>query len=272
MSFSKLLENFTFKKSLGQNFILDKNFQKAIVNDCKLTKDDEVLEIGTGAGTLTCALAEVCKKVVTYEKDESLKEILDETLIGDNIVLHFGDILSFSLEEIEEEFESGYHMVANLPYYITTPIIFHFLPSTKLQTLNIMVQKEVAERICAKPGTKDYGILTLMVNFYGKAEIVRLINRNMYIPSPKVDSAMVRIELSHNFDTDIEEIFDTLVHTGFAMRRKTLQNNLVKGLGLSKEFALKLLDGFDPNVRAESLSVDDFVKLAYRYVELYSNI
>lgn len=269
MGVGNLLENFKFKKNLGQNFILDTNFQKAIVSDCQISKSDDVLEIGTGAGTLTCAIADACNKVVTYEKDTSLKEILDKSLDRDNIVLHFDDILSKKLEDIESEFDGPYHMIANLPYYITTPIIFHFLPSSKLKTLNIMVQKEVAERICAKPGSKDYGILTLMIQFYGTAKIVRHINRNMYVPSPKVDSAMVRIELHHNFDSDIEEIFDTLVHTAFAMRRKTLRNNLIKGMDLDSATIDKLLEGYPPAVRGEDLSYSDYITLSNRVIKLF---
>ncbi len=266
MGISKLLEKFNFKKSLGQNFILDTNFQKAIVADCGVSKDDEVLEIGAGAGTLTNALAEACGKVVSYEKDESLREILAESVTKNNVTIKFCDILSKSLDEIESDFCGQYTMVANLPYYITTPIIFHFLPSKKLKCLNIMVQKEVAERIVAKPNTKDYGILTLMINFYGKAKIVRNINRNMYVPSPNVDSAMVRIDMFDNVDTEVEPIYSKLVHVSFAMRRKTLRNNLSKGLDLNGEQLDTLLKGFEPNIRAESLSKDDFILLSKRFL------
>ena len=135
--------------------------------------------------------------------------------------------------------------------------------------MNIMVQKEVAERICAKPGTKDYGILTLMIRFYGNAKIVRHINRNMYVPSPKVDSAMVRIELHHDFDSDLEEVYSTLVHSAFSMRRKTLKNNLSKGLGLDAEIVDTLLQGYPPAVRGESLAYENYLELSRRYVKLF---
>lgn len=262
METTKILKetNFEFAKKFGQNFITDTNLLTAIVKDCNLTNEDEVLEIGTGAGTLTNALARVAKKVVTYEIDKRLKDILSQTLQDkNNIELNFADIMDLPLNEIERAFSKEYSLVANLPYYITTPIIFKFLESSKLKSLNIMVQKEVAERICAKSG-KDYGILSIMIDFYGNAKIMRIVNRNMFTPPPNVDSAIVQVELKQKYKCN-KELFSAVVHKSFAMRRKTLYNNLKSGFNLTTEQLASLLQNFKPSVRAEELSTMDFVNL-----------
>ena len=161
MEITKVLKdnNFSFNHKFGQNFITDNNFLESVVKDTGINNEDEVLEIGTGAGTLTRVISQNAKKVVTYEIDKKLTEVLNTTLQNlENVTLRMKDVMSVSLEEIESDFAGGYHMIANLPYYITTPIIFKFIESQKLKSLNIMVQKEVAERITAKPNSKDYGI------------------------------------------------------------------------------------------------------------------
>lgn len=262
MEITKILqaENYEFAKKFGQNFITDTNLLNAIVADCDLTKADEVLEIGTGAGTLTNALATKAKKVVTYEIDKRLMPILNQTLLGiTNVELNFKDIMQVPLNEIEDKFINKYHIIANLPYYITTPIIFKFIESNKLKSLNIMVQKEVAERIVAKNG-KDYGILSIMIDFYGNAKIKRIVNRNMFTPPPNVDSAIVNIELQQKYNCD-KVLFKEVVHKSFAMRRKTLQNNLKQGFNLTEEQLSILLNPYKKGIRAEQLNTQDFVNL-----------
>ena len=218
-----------FKKKFGQNFISDKNLINAICDDAELGEKDEVLEIGAGAGSLTSALNERCKKVVSYEIDKDLVEHL-RGLNLNNAKFVFGDIMDFSLEEIEKDFAENYKMIANLPYYITTPIIFKFLNgSSRLESLTIMVQKEVAERMVAKCGSKDYGVLSVMIDFYGDARISRVVSRKMFFPQPNVDSAVVTISLKKKYSQVDKNSFYKFVQNVFAMRRKTLKNNLVQG-------------------------------------------
>lgn len=272
MEILKILKdnNFDFAKKFGQNFITDTNLLKAIVNDCELLPTDEVLEIGTGAGTLTRAIAEKAEKVVSFEIDKRLTEVLAQTLGGcNNVNLHFGDIMDIPLSDIEANFKGDYKMVANLPYYITTPIIFKFLKSKRLKSFNIMVQKEVAERITAKSG-KDYGILSIMIDFYGDAKITRIVNRNLFNPAPNVDSAIVQINLKHKFDCD-EELFSSIVHKSFAMRRKTLNNNLKQGFDLSATQIADILADYPAGVRAEQLSTQDFVNLTNKLALIRQN-
>ncbi|MBQ8748856.1 MAG: ribosomal RNA small subunit methyltransferase A [Clostridia bacterium] len=262
MEVTKILQanNFEFAKKFGQNFITDTNLLNAIVEDCNLNKNDEVLEIGTGAGTLTRAISQKAKRVVTFEIDNRLKDILKETLKDcTNVELNFADIMTINQDEIDSKFENGYSLIANLPYYITTPIIFKFLESKNLKSLNIMVQKEVAERICATSG-KDYGILSIMIDFYGNAKIKRIVKRNMFTPPPNVDSAIVSIEINQKYDCN-KELFSQIVHKSFAMRRKTLFNNLKQGFNLNKEQLDFLLKDYKQGVRAEELSTQDFVNL-----------
>lgn len=269
MEITKLLKqnNFEFAKKFGQNFITDTNLLNAIVQDCNLSPNDEVLEIGTGAGTLTQAISKKVEKVVTYEIDKRLKDILSETLKDcPNVTQNFADIMEEDLTKIELQFSKPYHMVANLPYYITTPIIFKFLKSKNLKSLNIMVQKEVAERIVAKSG-KDYGILSIMIDFYGNAKIARIVNRNLFTPPPNVDSAIVQIEITRKYDCN-EDLFSNLVHKSFAMRRKTLYNNLKQAFNLTQPQLENLLSQHTLNVRAEQLSTLDFVNLTNKLEKL----
>lgn len=251
--------DFEFKKKFGQNFISDKNLLSAIVSDAKVGKKDEVLEVGAGAGSLTEILSQNAKKVVSFEIDKDLKQHLSSLGLK-NVQFVFEDFMKADLHEIEKSFSGKYKVVANLPYYITTPIIFKFLEDgTKLESLTIMVQKEVAERICAKSGSKDYGVLTVMVNFYGKPQIVRNISRNMFYPAPNVDSALLNIEICEKFPQIDKKNFLKFVQTCFSMRRKTLLNNLLQAY--SKEVLKQKLGEEVLQKRAETFSLEEFVEI-----------
>lgn len=254
------MKDFVFKKKFGQNFISDKNLLNAIVDDANITKDDEVLEIGAGAGSLTCALSQRCKKVVSFEIDNDLKE----DLLGlnlDNVEFIFVDFMNVEMKETEDKFKANYKVVANLPYYITTPIIFKLLENgEKVESLTIMVQKEVAERSCAPVGGKDYGILTVMTNFYGTPSIKRIIKRQMFFPVPNVDSALLHIEIEKDKFPDIDkQKFLKFVKTCFSMRRKTLLNNLSNLY--SKDFLKVSFDETVLSKRAEQFSLEELVEI-----------
>lgn len=253
------MNDFVFKKKFGQNFISDKNLLNAIASDAEINSEDEILEIGAGAGSLTQVLNERAKKVVSFEIDKTLKESL-LALDLKNVEFIFDDFLNSNLCEIEQKFENKYKVVANLPYYITTPIIFRFLEeSQKLESLTIMVQKEVAERICAPVGGKDYGILTVMTNFYGEPKITRIIKRQMFYPVPNVDSALLNIKLVEKFPNVNKKEFSKFIKACFSMRRKTLLNNLSSLY--SKEKLKTLLSENVLQKRAEQFSLEEFVDI-----------
>lgn len=257
--------NFSFSKKFGQNFITDKNFLLSVVDCAGITREDEVLEIGAGAGTLTKVLSEKAKKVVSFEIDENLKGVLKENLQGyDNIKLVFADALKTPIFEIEKHLCNKYKLVANLPYYITTPLIFKFLEETdKIESFTIMVQKEVGERITAQNSSKDYGTLTIAIDFYGNAKIVKKVSRNMFYPVPNVDSVIVKIDIVKNkYDVDKFKFME-VVKAGFAMRRKTLINNLSQGLQLDKKQISDILTRLNLklDIRAENLTTEQFVML-----------
>ena len=257
------LNNFKFKKKYGQNFIFDTNLLTAIVRDSGVNKEDEVLEIGTGAGTLTEILAQNSKKVVSYEIDENLKPILQEKFKNyNNIKIVFSDALKTNIKDIENNFENNFKIVANLPYYITTPLIFKFIESKKVNSITVMVQKEVAQRMIANVNTSDYGILTVMLNFFGDVKVLRTVNRQCFTPIPNVDSAVVRIDLKQCACD--AKIFSEVVHKSFAMRRKTIYNNLKSGFDFSKEQISTWLNmcNISQNSRAENLTTNDYVNLA----------
>ena len=257
---------FKFKKALGQNFIFDTNFLKSIVSDAGVDSSTSVLEIGTGAATLTKMLGESAKHVVSYEIDENLRSTIENNLSGlNNVEVCFKDVMKADIKEIESKFDGNYIMVANLPYYITTPILFKFLEeATRLERLVIMVQLEVANRICAKPGTEDYGTITPSIDYRGDAKIIRRVSRKMFTPVPNVDSAIVRIDLKENkYKIEDEKLLNQVIRAAFSMRRKTLVNNL-KAIGFNQEkieFAFKQI-GLDLRVRGESLSTAQFVELS----------
>lgn len=249
-----------FKKKFGQNFISDKNLLSAICQDAGIDKESQVLEIGAGAGTLTQEISNNAKKVVSYEIDRDLQEHLLSLNLS-NTQFIFGDIMDYSTEEIESNFDGNYKMIANLPYYITTPIIFKFLnEASRLESLTIMVQKEVAERIVADVGGKDYGVLSIMVKFFGDAKINRIVSRKMFYPQPNVDSAVVTITIDKEKYKDIDKIkFYKFIQTAFSMRRKTLKNNLSHG-GINAE-KLAILDAEILSARSENFSIEQLLQI-----------
>ncbi|MBO7219314.1 MAG: ribosomal RNA small subunit methyltransferase A [Clostridia bacterium] len=258
--------DFKFNKSFGQNFIFDKNFLESIVRDCGITKDTTVVEIGAGAGTLTSMLCEHAKKVYSYEIDNNLKPILEIVQQKyTNLDLTFKDIMKEDIAALEERIGEDYVIVANLPYYITTPIIFLFLDNaTKLKSMSIMVQLEVAERITAKPNTADYGAITPSIDFRGDASIIKKVGRHMFTPAPNVDSAIVKIDFKKKYDIIDQAILEKVIKSAFAMRRKTLYNNLKASFNLSKEVLEDVLTKCDLplTIRGEALDTATFVKLA----------
>lgn len=254
------MNDFVFKKKFGQNFISDKNLLQAIVKDAEITCDDEVLEIGAGAGSLTEMLSQSCKKVISFEIDKDLQfQLLGLKL--ENVEFEFSDFMQADMKQIESRFNGNFKVVANLPYYITTPIIFRLLEeSEKLESLTIMVQKEVAERVCAKSGGKDFGILTVMTNFYGTPSITRIIKRQMFFPAPNVDSALLHIRIEKDKFKDVDKKkFSEFVKACFSMRRKTLLNNL--GAVYGKEKLKSILDEQTLQKRAEVFTLEEFIEL-----------
>ncbi|HKL94046.1 MAG TPA: 16S rRNA (adenine(1518)-N(6)/adenine(1519)-N(6))-dimethyltransferase RsmA [Clostridia bacterium] len=261
---------FRFNKNLGQNFLTDTNLLNAIVVDAGVEGSDTVVEIGTGAGTLTRSLAESAKKVFSFELDQKLKPVLDLTLQGfDNVEVVFRDVLKMSDEELTQIVGGKFKVVANLPYYITTPMIMRFLDSSlQVQSLTVMVQKEVADRFVANPKSKDYAAITLAIEMCGECKVTRSVNRNMFFPSPNVDSAVVRIDIKKGkVDESIFDRVKKLVHSAFAMRRKTLENNLSAAFGISKLEAGERMAraGIKAMARGEELSLEDYKRLAKEF-------
>lgn len=258
--------DFHFNKALGQNFITDANLLDAIVADSGINGDDTVVEIGTGAGTLTRAIAKVAKKVYSFEVDRNLQPVLALSLQGvDNAEVIFRDVLKMKDDELRSIVGDKFKVVANLPYYITTPLAMRFIESSlDVRSITIMVQKEVALRFVAKPNTADYSAITLAIEMAGNAQITRNVSRNMFFPSPNVDSAVVRIDIDRTkLDGENAPLLHKLVRSSFAMRRKTLANNLSVAFQIDKQEAGKLIEeaGFSPMVRGEALSLDDYKKL-----------
>lgn len=255
-----------FKKKFGQNFLSDKNLLSAIVSDAEICEEDNVLEIGAGGGALTIPLSQKAKKVVSYEIDKELESHL-LSLNLKNTTFVFKDALKEDIKSIEEHFNGqSFKLVANLPYYITTPLLFKFLEeSEKVNSLTIMVQKEVAERMIAKEGGKDYGVLSVMVGFFGNAKITRIVGRQMFFPQPNVDSAVVNIKRNPRFEKVDRKAFYSFVKTCFSMRRKTLANNLSQGLKLNKNILSEIFPNVDLNRRAESFSLEDLVEMFEMY-------
>ena len=260
--------SFYTNKALGQNFISDKNLLKAIVQDAGIESGDTVLEIGTGAGTLTGYIADECNKLYSFEVDKNLEKVLNITLAGyENIEVIFKDVLRMKDEDIINIIGDGnFKLIGNLPYYITTPLIIRFIESNfKLDSITIMVQEEVAKRLVAKPGTEDYSSITLAVAAWGNASITRTVSKQMFFPAPKVDSAVVRIDRVDGKLKGVErKKLNRLVRASFAMRRKTLANNLSAAYAISKEEASKRIveAGFEPTIRGEKLSLDDYLNLS----------
>lgn len=260
------------KKQFGQNFIYDTNLLAAIASDAE-ADGKCVVEIGMGEATLTEQLALRADKVVGFEIDTDLKPKIESRLARfSNVSVKFCDFLKYSMSALEDELPDGYRVVANLPYYITTPIVCRFLEEAKkVEAMTIMVQQEVAERFCAQPDTKQYGAITVALQIAADVKIVRRVNRRMFVPVPNVDSAVVNIVFKGE---DVRngvpaETLRKVVKAAFSMRRKTLANNLSCGLSIDKAAAQNIIVemGFDIGVRGESLSPDNFVKLAETLTE-----
>lgn len=264
--------NFHIQKKFGQNFLVDSNVLTKIVEAAEISKEDCVLEIGPGIGTMTQCLAEKAGRVVAVEIDKSLIPILEETLADyDNVRLINADILKVDINKIVEEENQGrpVKVVANLPYYITTPIIMELFEShVPLQSATVMVQKEVADRMQVGPGTKDYGALSLSVQYYAKPEIVANVPPNCFIPRPNVGSAVIRLTRYQKPPVQVEDearLF-SLVRAAFNQRRKTLVNALsnAPGIGVTKEQAAAALErlGLSYTIRGEALTLEQFALFA----------
>lgn len=267
----KVLEdnNFFIKKKFGQNFLIDQNVLNNIVDNAEIDSDTDVIEIGPGLGSLTEKLASKARRVLCYEIDSELLPILNNNLNEfDNITILNQDILKSNvIEDIATYFKDSkkIYLVANLPYYITTPIILNLLEQTTLiRRYVMMMQLEVADRICSKPDVKDYNALSIAIQYRAKATKVMTISSNVFIPKPGVDSAVIRLDLyEDNVKANDENFFFKLVRGAFAQRRKTLVNNLTN-MGIDKTKVIETLNklNLELNVRSEALSVNDFINLS----------
>ena len=263
---------FAFQKKFGQNFLIDDHVITKIINAADITKDDLVLEIGPGIGTMTQYLAESAGKVIAVEIDKNLIPILGETLAEyDNVTIINEDILKLDINRLVEEENDGkpIKVVANLPYYITTPIIMGLFEShVPLQSITVMVQKEVADRMQVGPGSKDYGALSLAVQYYAKPYIAANVPPNCFIPRPGVGSAVIRLTRYEEPPVMVkdESLMFKLIRASFNQRRKTLQNGIANSpeLPYSKAQVEKALEkmGLAANVRGESLTLAEFAKLS----------
>jgi len=264
--------SFVFQKKFGQNFLIDTHVLDKIIRAADITKDDVVLEIGPGIGSMTQYLLENAKRVISVEIDKKLIPILNDTLSGyDNLTLINDDILKLDLHSILEELDvhSPIKVVANLPYYITTPIIMGlFENNINIDSITVMIQKEVADRIKAKPSSKDYGALSLAVQYYSSPKVVAIVPPNCFMPRPNVSSAVINLKKHTNPPVVLsnEKLMFDLIHASFNQRRKTLVNSLnnAKNLSFSKDTILDALDKLDlsPTIRGEALSLEQFAKLS----------
>lgn len=265
---------FSFKKSLGQNFLIDPNILRNIVSHAGLTKESAAIEIGPGIGALTEHLARAAGKVVSFEIDQRLLPVLEDTLSPyDNVRIVHQDILEADTESIFNEELSEYKdvmVVANLPYYVTTPILLKLLHDRlPIRGMVVMMQKEVADRITAKPGTKEYGSLSIVIQYYMDAEVAMTVPKTVFMPPPNVDSAVIKLTRRSVPVVEVkDEDFLFLVSRGsFVQRRKTILNNLQTSLPdgkAHKEEILKALEetGIDPTRRGETLSIQEFGALS----------
>lgn len=264
--------NFDFQKKFGQNFLIDSHVLEKIIDAANITEDDFVLEIGPGIGTMTQYLSEHAREVMAVEIDHNLIPILKETLAGyDNVEVLNEDILKVDIGKIAEKKNQGrpIKVVANLPYYITTPIIMGlFEKNVPMDSLTVMVQKEVAQRMQAEPGTKDYGALSLAVQFYAEPYIVANVPPNCFMPRPKVGSAVIRLTRYKDMPVKVknEQLMFSIIRASFNQRRKTLQNGINNSstLHFSKEQVVEALDkmGLSPKIRGEALSLEQFARLS----------
>ena len=256
---------FGFKKQLGQNFITDKNLLSSIVAASGVDGGDTVVEIGCGAGTLTRAIAQRVKRVIAFEVDKTLQPVLAQTLSGlENTEVVFRDFLKVNMPEFERE-TGEYFVVANLPYYVTTPLIMKLIEdSDKCKGLSVMVQEEVAERLCASAGTPEYGAITAMIALKAECKIVKRVPRTMFYPRPNVDSAVVKFTFNGGIEVTDKAKYKKVVQAAFSSRRKTLENNLVNSFGLTRARAQEILTdcGIDLKARGETLTPEQFSRLS----------
>ncbi len=258
-------KNFNFKKSFGQNFIVDKNIIDNIIKFSLVDKDTMVIEIGPGAGSLTTALAASSKSVLCYEIDDSLKDVLSDSLKNfDNVDIIYQDFLKANVSETLKKYNyDKLYVIANLPYYITTPIITKIIEDKlNVDKIVIMVQKEVGDRLKAQPGSKDYNSLSIYISYYFNVKKLMDVSRNVFLPKPNVDSIVIELSKKENkYKLKNENVFFKLVRDSFVQKRKTLRNNL-------KAYDLNIIEkvlnkyGYDLSVRAENLSIDIFVDIA----------
>lgn len=258
-------KNFNFKKSFGQNFIVDKNIIDNIIKFSLVDKDTMVIEIGPGAGSLTTALAASSKSVLCYEIDDSLKDVLSDSLKNfDNVDIIYQDFLKANVSETLKKYNyDKLYVIANLPYYITTPIITKIIEDKlNVDKIVIMVQKEVGDRLKAQPGSKDYNSLSIYISYYFNVKKLMDVSRNVFLPKPNVDSIVIELSKKENkYKLKNETVFFKLVRDSFVQKRKTLRNNL-------KAYDLNIIEtvlnkyGYDLSVRAENLSIDIFVDIA----------
>lgn len=265
---------FSFKKSLGQNFLIDPNVLRNIVSHADLTKDSAAIEVGPGIGALTEHLAREAGKVVSFEIDQRLLPVLEDTLSPyDNIDIIHSDILKADVATVIADKLADYKdivVVANLPYYVTTPILMKLLmEGLSIRAMVVMMQKEVADRISAKPSTKAYGSLSIAVQYYMRAEVVMTVPNTVFMPQPNVDSAVLRLTRHEEPPVVVkdEKFFFQITKAAFAQRRKTLMNNLQSQLPLGKSKKEEILSALesidiDPRRRGETLSIEEFGKLA----------
>ncbi|MGF0095570.1 16S rRNA (adenine(1518)-N(6)/adenine(1519)-N(6))-dimethyltransferase RsmA [Peptoniphilus sp. SGI.035] len=261
---------FRFTKSLGQNFLIDGNIVRKIADAAEISEEDNVLEIGPGVGTLTEELALRAKKVVAVEIDEKLRELHKETLNIENVKVIYGDFLDLDLKKLtKEEFgDEGFKVVANLPYYVTTPIIEKLiLANVNLISITVMVQKEVAKRLSAEPGSKDYSSLSVFINYYTDCKYKFQVPSSVFMPKPNVDSAVVNLKMKKREEVDTEFLFK-VVRASFTTRRKTILNSLSNSkLNYTKDEIKRALElsGIDERRRAETLNLEEFIILSVNF-------
>lgn len=261
---------FRFSKALGQNFIIDPEICPEMAERCGITEESGVIEIGPGIGVLTAELAKRAAKVVSIELDTRLLPILEDTLSDfSNVEIINDDVLKINLKKLIEEKFSGMdvYICANLPYYITSPIIMMLLESNlPVKAITVMVQKEAAQRLCAAVGSRDSGAVTAAVDYYSEAEKLFDVSKNSFMPSPKVDSSVIRMNIRSTPKVIIEneKLFFDIIKAAFGQRRKTAVNSLSSGLGRPKDEIANALEqcGFDLNVRAETMTMEDFARLS----------
>lgn len=261
---------FTFSKALGQNFLVNPSVCPRMAEMCGADKETGVIEVGPGIGVLTNELAKVAKKVVAIELDKRLLPVLNETLSDhENVEVVNDDVMKIDLHQlIEEEFPDMKVVVcANLPYYITSPVIMRLLEENlPISALTVMVQKEAGQRICAEVGTRLGGALTVAVNYYSKPRLLFNVSAGSFMPAPKVDSCVIRLDIDHEPTVNVKstKAFFKVVKSAFSQRRKTLSNSLSSGLGYNKQTVNSILEKSEipQNTRAEQLKMEEFAKIA----------